>query len=158
MVTGVETVGLVLAIFPLLVNQLDNYVQGLETIKSFRTRIYRRELDRYFTRLGTQKTMLLDTLEQSLDGVVEYEDEISELIQNPLGPRWKDLAFQAKLHKKLDRDYDAFIRTMTDLSSLLEHLQSKLGLKPGGTMNVCSLPNYLFFKYFLSRRGNSFLV
>src|SRR5947207_15985548 len=122
MAAGVETVGLVLAILPLLVNQLDNYVQGLETIKSFRTRRYRRELEGYLTRLGTQQAILLNTLEQSLEGVVDCEYEVSELIQNPRGPQWKDSAFQAKLREKLGRDYDPFIGTMAQLSNLLEDL------------------------------------
>lgn len=145
MVTGVETAGIVLAILPLLVNQLDNYIQGLETIKSFRTRRYRRELEDYRTRLGTQQAILLNTLEQSLEGVVDYEDEVSELIQNPRGPLWKDPAFQAKLCKKLDRDYDAFIGAMAQVSSRLEYLYGKLKLAPAGTMTVCSLPDLFIF-------------
>lgn len=45
MVTGIEATGLVLALLPLLVNQRDNYVQGPETLKSFKAKRYPRELE-----------------------------------------------------------------------------------------------------------------
>ncbi|RHZ50645.1 hypothetical protein CDV55_102328 [Aspergillus turcosus] len=45
MVTGIEATGLVLALLPLLVNQQDSYVQGLETLKSFKAKRYPRELE-----------------------------------------------------------------------------------------------------------------
>lgn len=60
MVTGVEAAGLILA------DQLDSYVQGVETIKSFGSRRYRWDLESYHTRLETQQTILLNTLERSL--------------------------------------------------------------------------------------------
>lgn len=139
MVTGIETVGVVVAILPLVVNQLDAYVQGIETIRGFGTRRYRRQLEEYSTRLGTQHAILLNTLEESLDGLVDYEDEITELINHPRGPLWKDTSFQAKLRKKLDRNYDAFTRTMVELSTLLETLSRRLGLETADSMKVCQL-------------------
>ncbi|KAJ9646305.1 hypothetical protein H2204_000968 [Knufia peltigerae] len=128
MVTGIETVGVVLAILPLVVNQLDAYVQGIETLKGFRNKRYRRQLEEYSTRLGTQHAILLNSLEQALEGVVEYEEEISDLINCPLGSFWKDQAFQRKLRRKLDRNYDVFIRTTTEISRELQFLSAKLGL------------------------------
>ncbi|KIX08475.1 uncharacterized protein Z518_03131 [Rhinocladiella mackenziei CBS 650.93] len=136
MVTGVETAGIVLAVLPLVVNQLDAYVQGIEALKGFRTRRYRRQFEEYSTRLGTQHAILLNTLEQSLEGLVDYEDEISELISNPRGPLWKDSCFQKKLVRKLDRNYGAFTRTMTELSTLLETLSKKLGLESADPLKI----------------------
>jgi hypothetical protein len=136
MVTGIETAGVVLAILPLIVNQLDSYVQGIESLKGFRTRRYRRQFEEWATRLGTQRAILLNTLEQSLEGVVDYDDDISELINNPLGPLWRDPSFQKNLAKKLDRNYGAFVRTMTELSTLLETLSRKLGLQSADPLKV----------------------
>lgn len=136
MVTGIETAGVVLAILPLIVNQLDSYVSGIETLKSFRTRRYRRQFEEWSTRLGTQHAILLNTLEQSLEGLVDYDDDISELINNPKGRLWKDPAFQKKLAKKLDRNYGVFLRTMTELSTLLETLSRKLGLEFADPLKV----------------------
>jgi hypothetical protein len=136
MVTGIETAGVVLAILPLVVNQLDAYVQGIETLKGFRTRRYRRQFEEWSTRLGTQHAILLNTLEESLEGLVDYDDDISELINNPRGPLWKDPTFQKKLAKKLDRNYQAFTRNMTELSILLETLSKKLGLESADPLKV----------------------
>src|ERR1700761_1842205 len=136
MVTGVETAGIVLAILPLVVNQLDSYVQGIEALKGFRTRRYRRQFEEWSTRLGTQHAILLNTLEQSLEGLVDYDDDISELINNPRGPLWKDPTFQKTLARKLDRNYQPFTRTMTELSTLLETLSRKLGLETADPLKV----------------------
>jgi hypothetical protein len=128
MVTGIETAGIILAILPLVVNQLDAYVQGLETIKTFRTKRYRRELESYLTRLGTQQAIFLNTLEQLLDDVVDSDDEVRELIGNPTGSSWQDNIFQAKLRKRLGRDHDPYTKMTTMLSGLLQDLSNKLGL------------------------------
>jgi hypothetical protein len=135
--SGIETASLVLAILPLLVNQLDNYVQGLETIKSFRTRRYRAQFESYLTKLGTHHAILLNTLELTLEGVVDHEKDISELIHNPCGAAWNDPKFQGKMRAKLGRNYEPFARNMSELASTLEELSRKLGLDPSTPM-VCS--------------------
>lgn len=134
MVTGVETTGLVLAILPLLVNQIDGYVRGLEKIRSLRR--YRRELMRYSTGLGAQYAILLNTLELSLEGVVDNHDERLELISNPKGPGWASTQFQEKLRGRLGRDYHVFISTATELSDMLEELSRKLDLGKVDKLNV----------------------
>lgn len=128
--SGIETAGLVLAILPLLVNQLDNYVQGLQAIKSFRTRKYRAEFESYLTTLETQQVAFLDTLEHALEDVVDHEEEVSDFIYNPRGSLWSDEIFQTKLRKKLGRGYSPFVKTIKELANLLEHLANELGLDP----------------------------
>jgi hypothetical protein len=128
MVTGVEAAGIILAILPLVVNQLDAYVQGLATIKTFRTKRYRRELESYLTKLGTQQAIFLNTLEHLLEDVADSDDEVRDLIGNPAGTSWQDPVFQQRLRKRLGRDHDIYIKTMTILSGLLQNLSDKLGL------------------------------
>jgi hypothetical protein len=128
MVTGVEAAGIILAILPLIVNQLDAYVQGLETIKTFRTKRYRRELESYLTRLGTQQAIFQNTLEHLLEDVADSDDEVRDLIGNPAGTLWQDPAFQDRLRERLGRDHDIYIKEMTILSGILQNLSDKLGL------------------------------
>jgi hypothetical protein len=93
-VTGIEATGVALAILPLLVNQLDNYARGLEKMKAFRR--YKWHLDDYSTGLSAQYAILLNTLELSLEDVVDDHDERSELINNPKGPGWSERGFCCK--------------------------------------------------------------
>lgn len=123
-----EAAGVALAILPLIINQLDNYVQGLETIKSFGAKRYRRELESYSSSLGTQQAIFVNTLERALDGVVEYEDGLDELRNNPLGDLWKRKSLQASLHEKLGRDFYPFNQMMVEIATLLEELSRRLGL------------------------------
>ncbi|KAJ5953006.1 uncharacterized protein N7479_011419 [Penicillium vulpinum] len=127
MVTGIEATGVALAILPLVVNQLDNYARGLEKIKAFRR--YKWQLEDYSTGLSAQYAILLNTLELSLEGVVDDHDQRSELISNPRGPGWKDTAFQSRFQEKLDREYIAFNGIVKGLCGLLEDLSHKLGLE-----------------------------
>ncbi|KAJ5961322.1 uncharacterized protein N7479_008472 [Penicillium vulpinum] len=130
-----EAAGIALAILPLLINQLDNYVQGLEVIKSFGAKRYRRELESYSSSLGTQQAIFVNTLERALDGVVEYEDGLDELRNNPLGNLWKRPSLQASLHKKLERDFNPFNQKMIKIATLLEELSRKLGLDKNVPVN-----------------------
>ncbi|KAK2805520.1 hypothetical protein FQN50_006144 [Emmonsiellopsis sp. PD_5] len=133
---GVEIAGVTLALLPLFLNQLDNYVQGLETLKGFRTRRYRRELHGYLTNLTTQHAILLNTLEQVLEGVVDYEEEIDKLIHDPLGPSWSNGVFQERLRKKLGRDHNTFVNAVTGLSMLVKETCTRLGVNPSGSLEI----------------------
>ena len=129
MLTGIETAGLILAVLPLIVNQLDGYVQGLQTIKTFSGKRYRRELESYLVRLGTQRAILLNTLENLLQDVVDAEEEVQVLIDDPRGVAWQNPDFQAKLRRRLGRDHDIYVRNMSLLAGLLSTLSEKLGLE-----------------------------
>ncbi|GFG14133.1 hypothetical protein IFM61392_08293 [Aspergillus lentulus] len=122
--TGAEVAGLALAVLPLVVNQLDNYVRGLESIKGLRR--YRRELEGYSSTLSAQYAIFLNTLEIFLQDVVDDHDDRSELISKPGGPGWKDAQFQRRMSERLGRDYNVFTGTLTGLCGLLEGLSNKL--------------------------------
>ena len=125
MVTGIEAAGLALAILPLVVNQLDNYALGLEKIKLFRK--YKVQLLDYAAELGTQRTILLNTLLKCLEGVVDDHDQRADLISNPKGPGWKDPDLEDQLRDKLGQSYEPFKGTVNSLCNHLEYLSHKLG-------------------------------
>ncbi|KAJ5853342.1 hypothetical protein N7534_005885 [Penicillium rubens] len=145
MVTGIEAAGLALAILPLLINQIDAYALGIEKIRLLRR--YRRDFKDYSMGLKTQRTILLNTLEQALEGVVDDEDEICQLINNPQGEEWANAALQSRLRRKLNRNYDVFLQNMTSLSDLLEYLSRKLHV--GEDWANVSDPIHLLLYYIL---------
>lgn len=92
MVTGIEATGVALAILPLVVNQLDNYARGLEKIKAFRR--YKWQLEDFSSGLSAQYAVMVNTLEHSLEGVIDDHDQRSDLIKNPRGPGGKTQHFK----------------------------------------------------------------
>lgn len=133
-----ETAGVALAVLPLLLNQLDNYVQGIETFKLFGARRYRRELEWYRSNLGTQQTIFKNTLLRLMDGVVEYEEGVDDLTNNPLGDLLQRESLRSTLREKLGSGFDPFVQTMNELSSLLNNLYRKLGWEIGMSAVVCA--------------------
>lgn len=127
MVTGIEATGLVLAIIPLIIKQLDSYVQGVETIKSFRAKRYRRYLDEHAAILGGQHAILLNCLEKILEDVVP-EYQISALLADTRDPLWADPILQKDLEQRLGRSYTPFCDIMSQVSHVLEELAIKMGL------------------------------
>jgi hypothetical protein len=134
MATGFEATGLALAVLPLLVNQLDGYVRGLEKIKS--SRRYRLEIRGYRIVLSAQHAILLNTLELFLEDIVDDYDKRQALITDPKGPGWTSPDLQQKVVQKLGRNYGVFFETATGLSELLNSLAKKLGLKDADRLQV----------------------
>lgn len=143
MVTGIETTGLVLAILPLIINQLDSYVQGVETIKSLRTKRYRRCVDEYAAILGGQHAILLNCLETILEDIIP-EHQISTLLADTQDPLWTDPKLQKDLQQRLGRGYTPFCDIMSQVSHVLEELATKMGLSLSTSVSTSTYHSQLF--------------
>jgi len=128
MVTGIETAGLVLAILPLVVKQLDDYAKGLNTIRSFGVRRHRRDMNLYAAQLGTQAALLTDSIMLLVEDIVDDIDILLSSPQSNWVPILEKDKTQQRLQKRLGRNYDLYMKTMEALSETLSNLQSKLGL------------------------------
>lgn len=118
---------MILAVLPLVMHTVDSYVQGVQTLKRFRTRRYREELEDYKLRIDTQRTEFLNTLELLFDGIVDHEDEVRDLITDPKGQLWAESTIEAKLRKRLAHSYEVYIQTMWKLYGLLQQINETLG-------------------------------
>jgi hypothetical protein len=128
MLTGIETAGVVLAILPLVVKQLDDYAKGLNTIRSFGARRHRREMNLYAAELGTQAALLTDSIMLLVEDIVDDIEVLSLSSHSNWTPILEEDKTQQRLRKRLGRNYDLYITTMEALSETLSELQSKLGL------------------------------
>ena len=99
MVTGIETAGLVLAAFPIVVHGLSRYVEGVETIRYWRR--FRRQVADYARKLENQRIRYLDTLEELLDGIVKSNDDLATLINEPTCSAWQDDEYERRLRQRL---------------------------------------------------------
>ncbi|KAL4937770.1 hypothetical protein BDV06DRAFT_232360 [Aspergillus oleicola] len=130
--SGIETAGLALALFPLLVNQLDSYARGIEKFKVLRR--YKNALADYALELGTQRMIFLNNLEQALDGVVD-DDE------------------RKRLQIKLGRNHAYFVENMASLHAMLVNLAKKLDvdITRGAQSKTSSKKDIVLFLKVLSK-------
>ena len=115
MVTGVETAGLVLAAFPLLIKGIKGWVDGVEAFRQWRNA--RRELKSYSVRLQSQQVTCLDTLEQLLADIVQSEKDLSDMLADPRGKLWQTPLYERRLEARLDRSCQPFMATLSDVSA-----------------------------------------
>lgn len=137
MVTGVETSGMVLAAFPLIVDGLGHYVNGLRTIEYWRR--YHRELNNYVRRIKSQKVQYINTLELLFDGIVESEEELAVLVNDPVGISWQNEKHERRLGRRLDHCYKHFLDILKSMIETLKATGAKLGIDSSGKVDPCAL-------------------
>jgi hypothetical protein len=142
MVTGIETTGLILASFPLVVNGLGSYVAGANTLRRWRNeRMYGRELKHLQRQLETQRVIYLNTLEELFTGIVYSDAERALLINDPSGPNWRRKEYETLLHERLGQSYHAYLATVNDLHESITLLEGKTSLNASETVSshLCSI-------------------
>ena len=82
----------------------------------------------------------INTLELLFDGIVESEEELASLINNPVGILWQK--YDKPLRHRLDHNYDHFLDILDNMMKTLEALSMKLGLDEWG--NVCQSIHNLY--------------
>ncbi|KAI2867768.1 hypothetical protein CBS147343_866 [Aspergillus niger] len=134
MATGIEAASLVLALLPLLVNQIDNYIQGFQRMTCFKPKNYWREMESYRSILETERAILLNTLLIAVDGVTHYE--YGDWTRDPGSAFWTSQDVWQKLRQKLGSSYEPFTSTINVLSGLLKRLSQELGLSVDSTGRI----------------------
>ncbi|KAL8977626.1 MAG: hypothetical protein Q9205_006610, partial [Flavoplaca limonia] len=131
--SGVEVAGLTLTLFPIVVKGLGRMMEGIETIKHWKK--YKRELDKYASRLGNAHICFSSTLTLLLDDIVPSDAELQVMIAEPLGPLWKKPMYEESLRSRLDQSYNLYLKTVKILAEDVENLRSKLGIDASGTVS-----------------------
>ena len=152
MVTGVETAGLILATFPLVVDGLSHYINGLQTMRYWRR--YRRELKDHARKLKNQTVRYLNTFELLFDGIVESEEELAALVKDPAGVLWQETKYETGLRLLLDHSYDHFLDTLKNMIETLEAMGAKLGIDPSGNVSLFGVDVVTVKAYISSSRSH----
>ena len=129
MLTGVEIAGLVLAAFPLVLDGLSHWLEGVQKVKRWR-RIYR-HLKNYEIRLQSQRVTYQNTLELLLVGIVQTDEDTAAMLADPRGDFWKKAKYDHLLRRRLDRAYDTFFETLQFMFTTLSEIEKKLGMEAG---------------------------
>lgn len=126
MVTGVETAGLVLAVFPLVVKGLSEYKVQIRRLQQ--TRQYSSELKKLIRSVKEQKVFLVDSLQRLLHAVVPDEvrrlsdDYNIELFSGDTGDRIAVYLGPEKL-EIFKSSIEDFEKCLQDLVSELDSVQ-----------------------------------
>lgn len=129
MITGVETAGLVLASFPLLISALEHYREGFEPLADWWK--FRTEFVAFIHVIDRQWLLFSENLEELLSPIITSEAEMGALLQDPIGAAWRCPELEAKLRERLPKSYPSYRDTIDDMKGSMDVLQKKLGLKDG---------------------------
>lgn len=131
--SGVEVAGIALAVFPILIDALAHYKNGLGLINNWRR--YRNRLQNYADSLETGKVCYLNTIELLLQDIVQSDDEIKLLMDDPGGDLWSKPEYEEKLMRRLGRSYEVYLKTLHKMNNALKTLCEKLGADPSGKVS-----------------------
>ena len=135
--SGIEAAGLVLAVFPIVVSGLQQFTQGLDTIKNWRR--YDRELSKYARTLETQKVVYLNTIERLFEGIIQSNEELEDLMNDPGLAFSRNPQYEERLHTRLGRSYGSYSRIMADMLEALTAARNELGIDGNGKVRLCLL-------------------
>lgn len=128
--SGVEAAGLVLAVFPIVVNGLQHFTESVEAMKTWRG--YRRQLVKYSRTLETQRIVYLNTIEMLFEGIIQSNDEL-EALKNDQGAAFSHTSqYEEKLSTRLGRSYGNYNRIMADMLDALKAARKELGIDEDG--------------------------
>lgn len=126
MVTGIETAGLALAAFPLIIEGLKFYASGYKTIGELRN--YQKVLNKLVRELKLENTKFENTINSLLEDMVPQED-VTEIVESPDGHRWRDADFRHALEKRLRPGVvEPYLEAIQDLHHNLAKLKTSFGL------------------------------
>lgn len=128
--SGIEAAGIALAVFPILVDGLNRFVAGIQTIKRWKR--YRLKLRKYADILESAEVYFLDTLDELLGDIVHSDRELEHLLEEPGGQQWKKPEYEERLRERLHRSYKSYLRTVQSLGHALRDMCEKLGVDNAG--------------------------
>ena len=140
MASGIEVVGLTLAVLPLLINQVDGYVQGCERLKLLNDRKYFHQHKRWKLQLETEQIFLNNALETVLyDEVVKSKVKMFFDNPRPESRPWDAVALEAALQSRLGPLYAIFKNNLTEVELALGKVCKKLDIDPTCPQEVSDL-------------------
>ena len=137
--SGIEVAGIALAVFPILVDGMVRFIDGVQTIKWYRR--CRARLQDYADIIGAQSIWYQDTLEELLIDIVQNEEELEELIAQPTGTIWENPKYGQKLKQRLGRSHEVYLRQSEKMVKALLSMCEDLGIDSSGKVGTpfCSI-------------------
>ena len=115
MVAGIEVAGLVLAVFPAVIEVVDLYSGAITG----------RDIRRLAGSLANQKHIFKNVLEGILRSIVS-EAKLQELLDDPRGDAWKDETLNEDIRRRLGTEADIILNQISGIYQTMVKLQEKL--------------------------------
>jgi hypothetical protein len=122
--SGLEVAGVVLGAFPLLISGIEHW-RDVAKVGGFFWQI-RKEYIKCQRDVQFQEILYKRNLRELLLPLIPDADEVAELIADPGGQRWSDVALQGRLEGRLHESYQLYRDTVTEMNELAEELKKEL--------------------------------
>jgi hypothetical protein len=124
--SGIEVVGVTLAVFPLVISLLEHYQDGYDTLRDFAH--FRREFTHLVNELNREQIIFRQHVEGTLRSVTESEFELKEMMDNVRSEQWKSADLASKLQRKLcgDGEYENYRSSMWAIHDSLSSMSKRL--------------------------------
>jgi hypothetical protein len=139
--SGVEVAGFALAAFPMLISALEHYRDSAAVVHNWWH--FERKFDDFKYEIEYQQQQLKQNLElYLLPLIVDDDQRLQALIQNPWGPEWKNHDLEEKLKERIAENYGFYMRTIKAMNGVMEKLKSKISI--GGSTTEHEIRRFIF--------------
>lgn len=150
--SGIEIAGLVLGSFPIMLNCLEYYREGLEPLDNWLH--FRKHFIAFVDEIEHQMMRYTENMIRLLDPIVKDNDSLVALVHDTADPRWTD--DQGTLDKlvknRLTSEHGRFLRIMHRMDETVRALKKFLGIKDGD-VSCCYEREYQHTEYKPSLRS-----
>lgn len=126
---GIETAGIVLAAFPLLISGLEHWREGFEPLQEWWR--FESDFSNFIEEIGTQQTRFDMNLEKLLEPFVTSDAQMNALLDQRSITAWEDATLTAKIQTRLGGSYEWYKAICTKMNGTIGSLQEKLGIENG---------------------------
>jgi hypothetical protein len=124
--SGVEAAGIALAVFPLLISALEHYRESAEVLGDWWK--FKRKYVKCKRDIEYHHITYTQNLQELLLPLIVDDDEVEDLVNDPGGAKWKDPSLEASLKDRLPNTYEAYLDSMSEISTIMTDLRKELGL------------------------------
>ncbi|KAL8827297.1 MAG: hypothetical protein Q9170_007069 [Blastenia crenularia] len=159
MITGVETVGIILGALPLVIDALQHYDEGLKPLKDFVR--YKSMIQELADDLDKQWTLLKFTCELLLVNLAVPEEDLPHLLDSPTSSIWRKADVTHQLASRLQDVYPKFFGTLNKIADKFYGLTERIGLDHHGNRQWTDKTRKRYWKRFticLSRKEHESLI
>ncbi|KAL1392316.1 hypothetical protein HDK64DRAFT_250669 [Phyllosticta capitalensis] len=131
--SGIEVAGLVLGALPLIIKAMEQYADGVTTVKKFV--FYKGPLEDLSLELRVQYVICQNTCEELLGGIAAPGD-IAGLLQDVDGDLWERQDLKPAIRQRLGRSYEEFVATIIRMEEVIKEIANKLKLNQAYHANI----------------------